>query len=334
MNSQPVSSKSDIVVLVPARNEAPRIAGNLEAVYASQLAAHQDLHVTVCANACTDKTLEVLDRVKRGKKNLAIIAEYVPGKPRALNALIDHTEKNYRLEKNDAVVFLDAHAEVQPNTLSELTTMLRHDKSLKAVSANRLSAAPASDSVLDHFLFGMSELSLSAIALQDRKTSCMAVRADEVKGMRFPEDVILDDYWMTMYLGGEDHVEMHPTAFTLNEAPTNFVHFAGQRLRHLMGLYQLERYFDSDRVKEEVSTGMHEHVHAFAAEKELRDQFRELPFIYQMAGVAAVPVHATLKGLAWIGYHLLSVPTPRVSQARAVTPLQTNSRRPRAAATA
>ncbi len=308
MKTTPNSNTNELVVLMPARNESRTISSAVSAVNDSHVPG-MDTSVLVCANACTDNTVEVLEAMRGKHKNMDVITEAVPGKPRALNALIDKAELTHRMGSEDVVMFLDANAKVQESTMSDLVHMLKSDKTLKAVSANDLALPPKSQSVLEHLLFGVSEISLSSLALRDRKASCTAVRAKAVKGMRFPEHVISDDLWMAMYLG-TDSVETHPDAFVTVQPHQNFASFATNRVKHLMGLYQLEEFFPAHQVRENFPTGTHEHVQAFMVEDELQDQFMQLPAVYQAASVLALPIHAALKVAAWVGYRIMPK-TPR-----------------------
>ncbi len=308
------NSQNDVIVLMPTHNRASELPSAVEAVYASELQSGSNLHVMVCANACTDNTLEVLEALKLKHKNLDIVTEWVPGKTRAINALIDKAERHHALSGNDTVLFLDADAEVQRETISDLTMMLRQNKRLKAVSANTLALPPMSNSVLDHLLFGMSELSLSTIGVQDYPTALMAVRGKEVKGMRIPEEIINHDLWMELYLG-LDNVDMHPHAYTLVQTPRSFGDWAERKVNRLMGLYQLENHFDAKQVREAYPNGTHKHVHTLLREKELRQQFRQLPAVYKASTAIALPLHVALKAVAWIGYRLL---TPKSNQFRVV----------------
>lgn len=314
MKPTPNASQNELVVLMPARNEARNLPASVQAVASSRVEGH-DMTLLVCANACTDNTLEVLESIKARNKKMDYITETIPGKPHALNALIDKAEESTRMGANDVVLFLDADAKVQANTVSDLVGMLQKNRKLNAVSANDVSMAPQTQSVMDHLLFGVSEISLSSLALRDRKASCTAVRAKSVRGMRFPENVIADDLWLSMYLG-TDTVETHPDAFVAVQAPKTFLGFAGARIRHLMGLYQLEDYFDAQEVHETIPRGVHEHVGALISEPELQDQFAQLPDVYKLGTILAVPLHAVFKAAAWVGYRMLPQPEQHVKAAQ------------------
>ncbi len=321
MKTTPNSSQNEVVVLMPARNEARNLPSAIFAVNRSQN-VNANTHVLVGANACTDNTVEVLETLKLKNKNLDYVVEGVPGKPRALNALIDRAEKTRKLGNDDVILFLDANAHVQENTIADLTVMLKHNKKLNAVSANDIASAPANDSVMDHLLFGVSEISLSSLALRDRKASCMAVRAKAIRGVRFPEHVMADDLWLSMYLG-IDTVETHPDAAVVVQAPKTFFRFAESRVKHLMGLYQLEEFFPTHAVRENFPTGTHEHAEALLRDAELQDEFIRLPGIYQAATLLAMPLHAAFKVAAWVGYRMspqvrnTSRPIPQMTEARA-----------------
>ena len=308
------SSQNDVIVLMPTHNRASALPSAVDAVYNSNLKAGNNLHVMVCANACTDNTIEVLEALKHKHKNLDVVTEWVPGKTRAINALIDKAERHHALGSNDVVLFLDADAEVQQETISDLTMMLSQNKKLKAVSANTLSLPPLSNSILDHLLFGMSELSLSTIGVQDYPTALMAVRGKEVKGMRIPEEIINHDLWMEMYLG-LDNVDIHPNAYTLVQTPRTFMDWAERKVNRLMGLYQLENHFSPAEVRNAYPNGTHKHMHTLLKEKELRQQFHQLPAVYKASTAIALPLHAALKAVAWVGYRLL---TPKSSQFKVV----------------
>lgn len=314
---------NEFVVLMPARNEARTLPSAVSSVNASQDIPTKDLHLLVCANACTDDTVEVLESLKSRQKNVDYITESVPGKPRALNALIDKAEQNFRMGNDDYVIFLDANAQVQPETIAALTRSLKQNKGLNAVSANDIALAPASDSILEHMLFGVSELSLSTLALRDRKASCTAVRGKMVRGMRFPEHIISDDLWMAMYLG-IDAVDTHPTASVIVPRTNNFLDFASKRVKHMMGLYQLEEFYPAHEVRAHLPMGTHEHVQALMGDEELQDQFMQLPDVYKASTILAIPIHAALKVAAWVGYrmspqkrnHSVPIPTAHASVSR------------------
>lgn len=320
MKTAPSTSQNEIVVLMPARNESRSLPSALYAVNSSQN-VEGSIHTIVGANACTDNTVEVLETLKLKQKNLDYVVESVPGKPRALNALIDRAEKTRKMSGDDVVLFLDANAHVQDSTISDLTVMLKQNKNLNAVTANDVSPVPSSGSVLEHLLFGVSEISLSSLALRDRKASCMAVRAKAVRGVRFPENVMADDLWLQMYLG-IDTVDTHPTAMVNVQAPRTFFRFAESRVKHLMGLYQLEEFFPAQQVRENFPTGTHEHAEALLRDGELQDEFVKLPGVYQAATLLAMPLHAAFKVAAWVGYRMSpqmknhSRPIPQMTEAR------------------
>ncbi|MBM3281920.1 MAG: glycosyltransferase [Candidatus Diapherotrites archaeon] len=320
MKTTPNTSQNEVVVLMPARNESRNLPSAIYAVNTSQ-DVDAKTHVIVGANACTDNTVDVLETLKLKHKNLDYVIESVPGKPRALNALMDRAEKTRKLGTSDVVLFLDADAQVQESTIADLTMMLRRNKKLNAVSANDVAAIPNSESVLDHLLFGISEISLSSLALRDRKASCMAVRANVVRGVRFPEHVIADDLWLQMYLG-IDTVETHPTASVTVQSPKTFFRFAESRVKHLMGLYQLEEFFPHSHVREHFPTGTHDHAEALLRDAELQDEFVRLPGVYQLASVLALPIHAALKAAAFVGYRMspqmknTAKPIPTITESR------------------
>ncbi len=319
MKLSPNTSQNEVVVLMPARNEARNLPSAIYAVQHSQN-VDENTHVLVGANACTDNTVEVLETLKLKNRNLDYVVEGVPGKPRALNALIDRAEKTRRMGNDDFVLFLDANAHVQENTIADLTVMLKHNKKLNAVTANDIADAPKSGSIMDHLLFGVSEISLSSLALRDRKASCMAVRAKAVRGVRFPENVMADDLWLQMYLG-IDTVETHPDAAVTVQAPKTFFRFAESRVKHLMGMYQLEEFFPAHDVRENFPTGTHDHAEALLRDAELQDEFVRLPGIYQAATFLAMPLHAALKVAAWVGYRM----SPQARNNSTPIPQMTNS---------
>ncbi len=329
MTNAPKTSKNELVVLMPARNEARNLPAAILGVQTSKNMNGYDWRVYVGANACTDNTLEVLEAIKQRNRRVDYVIEPVPGKPRALNALIDKAEKTNRLGNEDVVLFLDANAQLQDSTISDLVVMLKKNRKLNAVSANEITPGPLTESVLDHLLFGVSELSLSSLALRDRKSSCTAVRGKAIRGVRFPEHVIADDLWLAMYLG-VDTVQTHPNAFVTVQRSNGFFSFASNQIRHIMGLYQLEEFFDAHDVRENFVTGTHEHVSALLGEQELQDHFLRLPDVYKLGNVLAVPLHAVFKAAAWIGYRVL--PRPREHSRVISIPGRTNASRAAAAA--
>ncbi|MDP2666791.1 MAG: glycosyltransferase family 2 protein [Candidatus Diapherotrites archaeon] len=294
----------DIAILIPARNEARNLPATIEAVSQSDPVKGYGMDITVCANACTDATPKVLERLKTRHQNLTTIHEWVPGKPHALNALLAHTEDTKSMGSEDVVVFLDADAQVQKETISQLANSLQRNRRLKGVSANDIPQAPLSESVMAHLLFGMSEVSISSIAMQDRKSSCTAVRASAVRGVRFPENIIADEVWLGMYLGF-DSVDTHPQAIVKVKAPAHFLEFATRRVKHVMGLYQLEEHFSSEELRANIPLGIHEHLKALVIEPEIREQFSQLDAVYKVANILSFPVHAAIKTIAWVGYRIM-----------------------------
>ena len=319
----------DISVLIPARNEAKNLPSTVEALSQSDRVEGYQMDVTVCLNACTDDTPQVVEELKTRHANLSAIPEWVPGKPHALNALIEHTEQTKAMSSDDVVVFLNADAQVEKETVAQLTTALKRNKRLKAVSANDIPQTPLSESVMTHLLFGMSEVSISSIAMQDRKSSCTAVRASQVKGVRFPENVIADEVWLGMYLGF-DSVDTHPQAMVRTKAPAHFLDFASRRVKHMMGLYQLEDYFTPQEVRENVSMSIHEHAKALLIEPEIKEQFSQLDSVYKLANVLSFPVNAALKVAAWIGYRVMPKANSRAHAVKAAQAVREYTQSPSA----
>lgn len=122
-------SRERVSVLIPARNEERNIAACVRAVAASRHPIHE---IIVCDDQSTDRTREIVERLRGEIENLRVIAG-VPmppgwvGKPHACHRLARHAS-------GEVLVFVDADTRLTHEGLERIISCF-HDEAASVVTA-------------------------------------------------------------------------------------------------------------------------------------------------------------------------------------------------------
>jgi glycosyltransferase involved in cell wall biosynthesis len=106
-----------VSVCIPAWNEERSIGTTLESVLAQ---SRRNIEVLVCANACTDRTAEVVRDYEGRDSRVRLIETPERGKPNAWNILMRESQSNY-------VVFCDADVFLEPEAVEAICRRLEKD---------------------------------------------------------------------------------------------------------------------------------------------------------------------------------------------------------------
>lgn len=228
-----------VTLLVPAHNEAERIADTLG--YLARQDYDGPLHVLVIDNNSTDGTLEL---ARRAGEALGLTARYMreptPGKSHALNSAL-------RLVQTDLVITLDADTALHPAAVRHLVARYESAPADVTAVAGAVLVRNSRDNIWtrmqewDYFL-GIASIKRMQGLYQGTLVAQGAFSLYEVDAVRrvggwpdaIGEDIVLT--WRLME--GDRRVYFEPMAVAFTEAPSQIRHFCRQRARWARGMIE------------------------------------------------------------------------------------------------
>jgi biofilm PGA synthesis N-glycosyltransferase PgaC len=232
-------SGAAVTLLVPAHNEAERIADTLS--YLSRQDYEGPMQVIVIDNASTDGTL---DAARRAAAQLGLTARYLseptPGKSNALNRALDDVETGI-------VITLDADTALHPSAVRHLVARYESSPPDVTAVAGAVLVRNSRDNIWtrmqewDYFL-GIASIKRMQGLYQGTLVAQGAFSLYEVAAVRrvggwpdaIGEDIVLT--WRLME--GDRRVYFEPTAIAFTEVPSRIRHFARQRARWARGMVE------------------------------------------------------------------------------------------------
>jgi cellulose synthase/poly-beta-1,6-N-acetylglucosamine synthase-like glycosyltransferase len=119
-------SRQDVEIAIPACNEENTIATTIASFRSQDYSPA--LRIVVCANGCTDGTVDVVRRLQNSDRNLILDVTSERGKPNAWNRLREMTTAPY-------ICFADGDVIVPPTSISRMMQHLETNSILAAVGA-------------------------------------------------------------------------------------------------------------------------------------------------------------------------------------------------------
>jgi len=189
-------------VCIAAYNEERTIGNALDSVLNQDYPG--ELEVLVCANDCTDKTVEIVQQKQARDNRVDIIATTERGKPNAWNILARAAQHNYR-------AFMDADVVLGNDALLHL---------VKALDANpqAIAAAPTISYVTAGRDFLTRLLAAPPSCTRFTSGALYALRNDGLQHAflshdfaEMPKHIIAEDAWLT-HMITRDRIVMQPAA--------------------------------------------------------------------------------------------------------------------------
>ncbi len=196
-------------IVVPAHNSAGWLLNTLISINDSISTLPEDTHVnmTVCANNCNDKTSDLAkefgnSQIKSPNINFKVVEESTPGKPAAVNRGIKtllgmNPNLTNVLQINDDVI-------LPPTAILQLQASGENYPNLSSIHL-----IPVPYFVLKHEqpknyaeLLSAAWLDLTGAGTTCAVSQAWLINYDTVG--KFPEKIILDDYWVTLHAINND----------------------------------------------------------------------------------------------------------------------------------
>ncbi|HET6965662.1 MAG TPA: glycosyltransferase [Acidimicrobiales bacterium] len=231
--------ETPVTLLIPAHNEAERIADTLS--YLARQDYDGPLHVIVIDNASDDGTL---DAARRAAARLGLSATYLseptPGKSHALNTALRYVE-------TDMVITLDADTALHPAAVRHLVARYESSPPDVTAVAGAVLVRNSRDNMWtrmqewDYFL-GIASIKRMQGLYQGTLVAQGAFSLYEVDAVRriggwpdaIGEDIVLT--WRLME--GDRRVYFEPMAIAFTEVPSQIRHFCRQRARWARGMIE------------------------------------------------------------------------------------------------
>lgn len=247
-----------VTICIPAHNEEQHIAFTLNSVWDAikQVPNHQ-IDILVCANACTDTTV---DKVKewarlndfvlkihnldnsliieeqsdkdRGKLHITVLSTKVPGKPNAWNNL-------HRYVKSNILIFIDADVVIHPMAFVFLIQTLINHSEIKA--AGGIVLAPQVKGLRP--LYRKMAIKMKEFATKDTpyiNGPLYAIRKGAIKNI--PEEIIHEDAYIGMRLGVNQIVKV-VDAIAFQVPPNTYRDYYKRQMRNKIADFQLKHLY-------------------------------------------------------------------------------------------
>jgi glycosyltransferase involved in cell wall biosynthesis len=198
-----------ISICAPVCNEASTLGNTLESIEHQFLPPTTQLEVLVCANGCTDDTLQVAKDLKEKYPNIVLTTCPVASKPKAWNCL-------FNTARGDTIVFTDGDVLLDPYAVGNLDA---HLKSTEDVLAAGMGIPYLEDESPLQRIFvtclgyrsKSSERGYLTGQLYAMSKERLKPHLNKTPEGKMPEDLIAEDAWLEFLLG-EDNWSFLPEA--------------------------------------------------------------------------------------------------------------------------
>jgi glycosyltransferase involved in cell wall biosynthesis len=198
-------SKRVVTIGVPARNEAATIAQTIRSLLAQELAGCLEIEVIVCANACTDRTLDRVEEITIEDPRVRAIEMPTPGKPHAMNLI-------RTAATGDILFFCDADARPGQGAVQQIVQQLEDRPDLVAVGATMIPDYPKRPNWVE-ILGGVGRVTHEQVNICGAFFAC---RKELLPA--FPPGVLNEDTWLS-YVLGRDRYAIAPNVRVRQRVP-------------------------------------------------------------------------------------------------------------------
>lgn len=282
----------DIAFLVAAHNEEKNLENSLNSLFSQNLSPKINPFYFVCANACTDNTLKIAEQISNSKKNFFVLEEKRKGKPFALNALLKFVLSNPKTRKFRYLFFFDADSLLEKNSAQKIIDKFEYSDFL-GIGARNLSIKRSKESLKEEFIRSMIDIGHRSGKHKFLIGRFYAVKASAVKGLKFPENVLDEDLWISLKLG-EENIFNERSSKVYFFTPSSLKEFFEQLSRQISGMYQLYDLFPE---KAESMIGLKKG--AYSIKTVLKKSFavpsKNLSLKQKLFSILSIPVFAVLK---------------------------------------
>jgi len=179
-------------VCIAAYNEEKTIDHTLNSILEQTFPG--DLEILVCANACKDRTAEIVNKKSLLYSNIRLITTETKGKPNAWNILRENASSNY-------IFFADADVYVDKDAFKILYNYLQNNPNLTAVGASCVPYIKKNELIKRMLsnLPGLSGCLVGRLYLADKSKLDKDLKRNSFD--KIPEHIILEDLWLSVVIG-------------------------------------------------------------------------------------------------------------------------------------
>lgn len=229
----------EICFLIACHDEQSSIHSTLTSI----LSQAPSSPVLVCANACRDQTIPIIQQLAGKHSEIHLFIEAQQGKARALNLLVHELFSNPCYEGVEYVFFCDADILLEKKCIPTILREFQNNPSLMAVGARMHSiASPAN--LPEKILQKLDVVGMEKYSFQFLSGPFYCIRKSALKDVVFPEDIILDDIYLSLKLGREK-IRISEEAICYFSSPKTIPDFYEQKTRQISGVYELQKMFSN-----------------------------------------------------------------------------------------
>ena len=258
-----------------AHNEAHRIRDCLESILAAK--ADRDLRITVLANGCSDRTVEVVHSVAQRHRGVAVAEIEMGDKANAWNLYVHEVSGDA-----ECYFFMDGDVRMRPSALTSLSQALARDP-----AANAAAALPASGRDLGSFrqalvrerglagnLYALSARFVDRIRHRQIRLPIGLIGDDSLVGALAKWDLDMQGTWNNDRVVPAEGAEFLFDSVSLAN-PRDWRLYWRRLIRYKIRAYQMQL---------------------------LRDLLRQKGLAAMPSSVADLYQHSDLRSLRWFGY--------------------------------
>lgn len=239
-----------ISVIIPAHNEEDIIQSAIESVFNQTL---QPSQVTVVADNCTDRTVEIVTELKETYGDKLVVYETIDNKTRKAGAL---NQVFAKFDLNEYVLIMDADTVLDSRVLEEGMKYFEHNPDLGAVCSKAGVMNCKSKSLYSRFVWNLQKLEYSMFDTHRVETfnhikvchgMCTLYKLEalrfaehyrwkkhKTKGV-YLEDNLVEDYELTLCIKQKYKVTSNLRMLAWTEVPESFKELWVQRIRWFRG---------------------------------------------------------------------------------------------------
>ena len=244
---KPLTKQRVIAAGIMAHNEEKVIEKCIESILAQDLGGEYELEIEVVANACTDRTCEIVLRKCKDVNNLRLIEVKEKGKSQALRVFKNWVKEWNENQRNgykriDKLLFIDA--DVRLDTKNAVYLMGKTLDNRPDLSAVLPAGVPDTTNKTSAFISHLYEAKTNLVfAVKGTAFSgqCYMIRNEVAQQIEIPDYIMVDDFYISERLR-KGYIRDYDIKYFYSVPPSVRAEI-NKILRHSLGNAQMRSFF-------------------------------------------------------------------------------------------
>jgi len=240
---QKLKNYPTVTIAIPAFNEEKTISKTLKSVLNLSYPKNK-IEIIVVNDGSTDKTVEIVEKFSKKRKNIKLINQKNKGKAAALNAAL-------KIALGEFFACLDADSTIIKRSLTLMLPHFSQPKTASVISGLKVNNAKNIYEKLQRFEYILAILmrklkaSINTLAMTPGVLSIYRTKILKKVG-KFDKKNMTEDFEIAMRLKYHGYdIKIEPKSFTYTNVPNTFSSFLRQRTRWFRGfIYNHLKYKD------------------------------------------------------------------------------------------